>query len=509
MEAQTAAVRRRWEEHFFRAKSPVTRALRRSALARLLYFYADKAGRHHLSPDTHERLRREIDKLLVLGDDYPLAAPERPDYGYVFCPELRTVEFERLYLTDHEAANLFLVGISDLPEGGIPTAKLPQGEETPTEPDRGSGRNEGGTTAALEDRAREGAVAAAAGPVDVLLGTSATTEEPVHWRLSIKSNPHLMIVGLPGMGKTTCLVNLCGQLHAAGITPIVFSYHQDIDEKLEAACGQLNAVDYDGLGFNPLQVASRSPHAHVDVASELRDIFAAIFPDLGDIQTEEIRQAIKQSYTDLGWGGDVEGPIRPNVPPFQAFFNILRAKAKPNPGLMARLTELSDYRFFETSGEVRSLLDIARPSVLRIHKTSNELLQRAFASFVLYSIYKDMFRRGPQETLTHAVVFDEAHRASRLKLLPTIAKECRKFGIALVLASQEARDFDPSLFSAIAGYLALRMTEHDARTIAKMVSASDVEKRVVDRLKQLAKYKALFFTEGSTRPITVALASGR
>jgi DNA helicase HerA-like ATPase len=117
-----------------------------------------------------------------------------------------------------------------------------------------------------------------------------------------------------------------------------------------------------------------------------------------------------------------------------------------------------------------------------------------------------MFKRGPQETLTHAVVFDEAHRASRLKLLPTMAKECRKFGISLVLASQEARDFDASLFSAIASYLALRVTEHDAKTIAKMASASDVEKRVVDRLKQLGKYTALFFTEGSSRPITVALA---
>lgn len=87
-----------------------------------------------------------------------------------------------------------------------------------------------------------------------------------------------------------------------------------------------------------------------------------------------------------------------------------------------------------------------------------------------------------------------------------IASVARKFGIALVLASQEARDFDSSLFSAIASYLALRVTEHDARTIAKRVSTSDVESRVVDRLKHLAKYTALFFTEGSSRPITVALA---
>ncbi len=509
MEAQTAAVRRRWDEHFFRAKSPVTRALRRSALARMLYFYVDKANRHHLLPEAHERLRREIDKLLVQGDDYAPGTPERPDYGYVFCPELRTVEFERLYLTGHEAVNLFLVGISGLPEGGAPTAKPAREEEAPIPPGQPSSRNEGGTPTApaADDEGKGGleAATAAFGPVDILLGRHATTEERVHWRLSIKSNPHLMIVGLPGMGKTTCLVNLCRQLHSAGIMPIVFSYHPDIDEKIEVACGRVNAIDYDGLGFNPLQIASISPHAHVDVASELRDIFAAIFPDLGDIQTEEMRQAIKQSYTDLGWGGDMEGPTPLNVPPFQAFFDILRAKPKPNAGIMARLTELSDYGFFRTSGKTRSPLDIDRPSVLRIHKTSNELLQRAFASFVLYSIYKDMFKRGPQGALTHAVVFDEAHRASRLKLLPTMAKECRKFGIALVLASQEARDFDASLFSAIASYLALRVTEHDAKTIAKVASASDVEKRVVDRLKQLARYTALFFTEGSSRPITVSL----
>jgi DNA phosphorothioation-dependent restriction protein DptH len=130
------------------------------------------------------------------------------------------------------------------------------------------------------------------------------------------------------------------------------------------------------------------------------------------------------------------------------------------------------------------LLDFTGPTVVRIHRTSNELLQRAFAAFVLYSIYKDMFKRGPQSRLTHAIIFDEAHRASRLKLLPTIAKECCKFGIALVLACQEARDFDPSLFSAIASYLALRITEHDAKAIARTASSSDIEKRIIDRLKQ-------------------------
>ena len=86
----------------------------------------------------------------------------------------------------------------------------------------------------------------------------------------------------------------------------------------------------------------------------------------------------------------------------------------------------------------------------------------AFASLVFYGLYKDMFRRGIRQQITHALLFDEAHRAARLRLIPSMAKECRKYGISLVLASQEAKDFNISLFSAIANYLVLRLNEADA-----------------------------------------------
>src|SRR5258706_11895214 len=101
-----------------------------------------------------------------------------------------------------------------------------------------------------------------------------------------------MIVGLPGMGKTNCLVNLCRQLQAANISPIVFSYDDDIDEKLGTALGQLDFVDYNGLGFNPLRVDASRPTAHIDVAGTLRGIFSSIFPHLGELQFKELRQAV-------------------------------------------------------------------------------------------------------------------------------------------------------------------------------------------------------------------------
>lgn len=91
-----------------------------------------------------------------------------------------------------------------------------------------------------------------------------------------------MILGLPGMGKTTSLINICLQLKNQGVTPIVFSYHEDIDEKLSAHLPeQPMVVRFAGLGFNPMEVVSENPLAYLDNVGMLRDIFSAIFPDLG------------------------------------------------------------------------------------------------------------------------------------------------------------------------------------------------------------------------------------
>jgi hypothetical protein len=248
--------------------------------------------------------------------------------------------------------------------------------------------------------------------------------------------------------------------------------------------------------------------AYLDVAGALRDIFVAIFPELGDIQGERIRGAIKDSFIEVGWNDPNAVLAELREPEFKRFVEILRADPRPDRGLrtlLARLEELGDYGFFDLSESRESLWESDQPTVIRIHTTQNDNLQKAFASLVFYGLYKDMFRRGLQDHITHAVVFDEAHRAAGLKLIPTMAKECRKYGISLVLASQEAKDFNVSLFSAIANYLVLRLTEADAKALVRNVASSQQERMLIDKIKQMERFKALYFCEGKTRPSPVAL----
>jgi hypothetical protein len=518
---QASASRRLWLDWYFPQDcSVVVRSVRRSKLARALRFYAEKARRHHLPLETFKRLSQEISRMLQKPEEYIPSVVSEPNRGYIFCPEFTQPEPERLFPDVSDDTAIFLFGpgtLLDLIQSQTPEAPLqtpttqekthtpsatPVAVETQSEPSRGV------TAMTMGQKPTEAPGITPSGKAGVIVGKVHGATTPVDWSVKIEGNPHLMIVGLPGMGKTTCLVNICRQLQTAGITPIVFSYHDDIDSKLATFFPDFSKSDCQSLGFNPMRVTDLGPFGHIESAGLLRDIFASIFPELGDLQLETIRAAIKSSYEMHGWGpGQGNEPLK--APPFRDFFKKLQSSGKVDTrtqALLARLTELDDYMFFNDSQVGQSLLDESRLAVLQIHKTQNAAVQRAYASFAFYRIYQDMFRRGRQDRITHAVIFDEAHRASRLKLIPTMAKECRKYGIALVLASQEARDFDTSLFSAIANYLILRVTEHDAKTLARNVAPSDMERRVADRLKQIEKYQALYFCEGRRSPVHVDLS---
>jgi len=118
-----------------------------------------------------------------------------------------------------------------------------------------------------------------------------------------------------------------------------------------------------------------------------------------------------------------------------------------------------------------------------------------------------MFYQNIQDHLSHYIIFDEAHRASRLKLIPAMAQECRKYGIGLILASQKAADFNLNLFSLFANYLVLRLTDVDARSIVRNVASSDQERHLIDKIKQMDKYRAVLFSEGRKRPEFINLKS--
>jgi DNA phosphorothioation-dependent restriction protein DptH len=499
IEEQTTANMVRWKCAFFSGNtSTADRNLQGARLGRVLRFYAEKARRHHLSEAVYDRAMDELNALLRNPAEYQLA--DFSTAGYIFCPDFPLNQPE-MQPWDGEC-EIKLFGPDSLPDQNSPTMQAPPQQSKSSIPSlKPENGPESGAAAEQTSDMESGEETEIWDGVH--LGET-TSGDPLCWKTAINTNPHLMIVGLPGMGKTHSLINICTQLQKQGIAPIVFSYHDDIDEKLAAAVPSIVAHDCLALGFNPMTIAQPSAVAHVESAGQLRDIFYAVFPDLGELQREKLRESIKIAYEEAGW---VDGEIG-STPDFRRFLEILRSsglKDKSSQTLLMRLNELDDFKFFSPPGESKSLLDETATQIIRIHSVANEAMQRASAGFILYRIYQDMFRRGRATKLTHAIVFDEAHRAGKLKLLPTFAKECRKYGLALIVASQEARDFDPGLFAATGSYLVLRVTDQDAKVMAKNAAGSDLERALADRLKTLPKYEAMFFSESLKKPLRVKL----
>ena len=552
---QTDGFRRRWEEWYGIESCSAFRAIRRARLSRILRFYADKARRHRyadeeggceygLTPEQHERIRREIDRMISRGGDYELHTAS-DDRGFIFCPEQpgdnptlvaedaglqiflfgpRAVRAE-LDLAPSQTAGPSVFG--DAADTDQASSRISSGRPLGPRLSVGAATTRDAIRSETATRFPEAVSESPAHtnetsprgteplggsdePAAITLGEGINSGRSAIWPLTTKGNPHLLIAGLPGMGKTTSLLNLCTQMIENGISPIIFSWHQDIDERLEELVGPLRHVDFDGLSFNPLEVPDRtSRRAWLDVAGTLRDIFQVIYPELGDLQSAHVWRAIKESFEETGWSDSAQNLSELREPEFGRFLQILRSRPKPDRGLKSllnRLEELEAYGFFTAREDEGSLWSNDAPTVIRVHQTQNERLQRAFSSLVFYSLYKNMFRRGIRSEISHAVIFDEAHRAAGLKLIPTMAKECRKYGISLVLASQEARDFHTSVFSAIANYLVLRLTETDARTLVRNVASSREERGQIDRIKQMERFRALYFREGEKRPAAIRLS---
>ncbi len=473
-----------FENQFIHSDNEVCFSINMKILYRIFIFFLEKARRHKLDETSYYKMLPKIEDLLVADCDN-MTLEIGDIYSYLFCPQfdkdMEESTFDDIIFRSFGNINRLDTDHTEPPKSSpkIPEKKekpVPINEKEQTAPEISENR---------KDKDYEQLLS-------INLGIHKTVHKDVIWEISQKSNPHMMIVGISGMGKTTCLRNICMQAYDNNIIPIIFSYHEDIDRKLKDAFNDINYVNMsDGLGFNPLFVSGQDRNSYLDNCGMIRDIFCAIFPDLGDLQRESIRDSVLKAYIDKGFNEAFDTCATQIAPDFQAFYDNLIQNSDSNK-ITPRFKELQDYGFFKKASKEISLLDIRKPIIIQMHKNQNDNIQRGLAFFMLFRIYQNMFLRGEADSITHMVIFDEAHRAKKLTLINRFARECRKYGISLILSSQSVDDFDKDIFASIANFLVLKSNEPDARIIAKSILPSAKQKSFIDKILNLQAYYAVF-----------------
>src|SRR5581483_11217370 len=155
------------------------------------------------------------------------------------------------------------------------------------------------------------------------LGTDIDSSTSVTWSLYESTNPHVLILGESGSGKTYTASRLVLELARAGLPSIIFDYGQGFT--LQHAPPQFRndmrtielQLARDGIAINPLQIFPVDTHGPATVAQRVADTFTRVYPKLGVQQHALLRRAVLALLADAGIVADDPRTWTRKPPPFR------------------------------------------------------------------------------------------------------------------------------------------------------------------------------------------------
>ncbi len=322
------------------------------------------------------------------------------------------------------------------------------------------------------------------------LGMDTNTARPVLWDPYGSSNPHVLIVGESGSGKTYTASRLVIELARAQLPSIVFDYGQgfSLQHAPRAFRDDVRTTELqlsrDGIAINPLQIFPVDTHGPATVAQRVADTFVRVYPRLGVQQHALLRRAVLELLSEAGISA--ENPRTWTLPPpsFRDLEQKLTEYADAEDAATRRaassagphVSTLFFFNTFRKTGHALSWSDLlARCNEVWILQLGGleVSVERAVTEFLLWSLirYFEVLGPGP---LRCFVVLDEAHKLAFGPGSPVekILREGRKFGLGVILASQQPEDFSAVAFANTATKIVFQIadqTGHVSRQLHRKV----------------------------------------
>lgn len=303
------------------------------------------------------------------------------------------------------------------------------------------------------------------GEAEVTLGQD-SGGSAVTWRVSTKGSPHAFVIGIPGQGKSVTTRKIIRDFADEGLPSLVFDFHGDMAADPPADATVLDAME--GLPFSPFDPDTRTNRAINNTAWEISEIIAYV-AKLGEIQRNNVFNALKKVYGDRGWKGTTRGSSLPQLEEFALALEEVES-GTGGKNARARLTTFTDFGLFQENAEggFELLTDPPHGWVIDVSQLMEEV-QRFAASFILRRVYREMFSWPQDGTMKLTVVLDEAHRMAKDVTLPKIMKEGRKYGVGVVVASQSADDFHKDVIGNAGTKIVFRTNFPASKEIAKIL----------------------------------------
>lgn len=309
-------------------------------------------------------------------------------------------------------------------------------------------------------------------PQDVILGDDPNLQ-PVVWSPRVSGAPHLFILGIPGQGKSVTVERILIELAKTGTPALVLDFHGTYadpsgDYAKIAKPATLDAAK--GLPFSPFEIDPRSSWMDVQLhAKGIAEVIDHVF-GLGDIQKDVVFTAIRQLYRLHGFSDVPDEGELPRPPTFSEVAKALERKSAEAgvKNVIARTRSLFDFDLFKPPPAGAPVFaDLLRHGVVvGLNRLGGEELALALSAFLLRSVYLAMPSWEIAKRIRLVIVLDEAHKLARDVTLPKLMKEGRKYGIAIVAASQGLADFHPDVIGNVGTKISFRINHPDSKKVA-------------------------------------------
>lgn len=361
----------------------------------------------------------------------------------------------------------------------------------------------------------------------ILLGSDAESGEEVFWNPdpgSGAANPHVLILGESGFGKTYTVVSLSAELAQENIISVVFDYGQGFSpatlpaEFLKATNPLELYAGRDGVDINPLQIFPSDLHGPVNVAQRVADTFARVYKRMGVQQHAVVRQAVLDVMADVGITPEAPDSWVADLPAFGALQSKLQSYASDSSNAHARfaasaashISTVFVFNTFRKKGQKLAWSDILkgenRTIIIQL-KGLEYSLERAVTEFLLWNLIGFIEALGPGP-LRCFVVLDEAHKLSFNPGSPVekLLREGRKFGLGLILASQQPEDFSSAAFANTATKIVFQVGDEGStitRQLYRKVKNAHSFGEIYQLITKLPRGWAYVVTENLGRVVSI------
>jgi hypothetical protein len=299
----------------------------------------------------------------------------------------------------------------------------------------------------------------------VIFGKDSNNKEVIYYPKGKGNSPlpnyNIMVTGSSGKGKTQFIKSFIYQQGRKETSFTILDFKNDYSDN--EFCDLCNlkkiSVKLQGIPYNPLIPRlvkdEDTGEEYYDVSEHINGICSVLGSTfrLGDQQEAQLKRAVREVFklSGLETKGTLKYKQGMSFPTFNEVGDYLDSGDKELEKLYNRLDPLFDLNLFPDKFKNVGFDNIINESyIIKVSDIQNDKIKNAIAKLIVISAHGFYLGSEHKSNVHKYFVFDEAHRILDSPFVEKFIRECRAFGVGVLLSSQQPGDFPEEVLGQLA-----------------------------------------------------------